>query len=41
MKEGVSYGYSGSCKLVDGEWKCDEDEGSPECEGDLFEGTFD
>jgi hypothetical protein len=37
MKEGVSYGYSGSCKLVDGEWQCDEGEGSPECVGELFE----
>jgi hypothetical protein len=38
MKEGAS--YSGSCEFVDGEWQCDEGEGSPECEGDLFEGTL-
>lgn len=37
LKGGVSYGYSGSCELVEGEWKCDGDEGSPECEGELFE----
>jgi hypothetical protein len=40
MKKGASYGYSGSCRLVDGEWKCGEGEGAPECEGDLFESTF-
>lgn len=35
LKGGVS--YSGSCEFVDGEWKCDGGEGSPECEGELFE----
>jgi hypothetical protein len=38
LKGGVS--YSGSCEFVDGEWKCDEGEGMPECEGDLFEGAL-
>ena len=38
MGEGASYGLS--CDLVDGEWKCGAGEGAPECEGDLFEGSF-
>lgn len=37
LKGGASYGYSGACELVDGEWRCEGDEETPECEGELFE----
>jgi hypothetical protein len=34
---GGSYDYGASCAFVDGEWKCDASDGSPECEGELFD----